>query len=184
MPGEIHPKNRYALGADISRMGEDKTVLIVIEIQWNKSTKYVVYIEELYHKKTTEVVGRIMQLNEHFKFEKCYVDTTGLGAGVGDMLAEHLGNYIVECKVFSNIMKVDMYSNLKKVMEQGVLKFPYHKKLVNELRTLKYELTNNGSLKITHPEGNKYHDDYPDALALAALWLKEEETSEYEAFIM
>ena len=71
-----------------------------------------------------------------------------------------------------------------KYIEEPILILPKHKKLLNQLMDLRYEMLPNKTVKISHPEGSKYHDDYPDALALACLWFKDNEDTGYEAFIM
>jgi phage FluMu gp28-like protein len=110
------------------------------------------------------------------------LDSTGLGAGPGDMLSEELGSWKVDCVTFTNQSKQDMYSNLNKVMEQGRLKFPMNRKMYYELVDLRYEISSSGNLKIHHPE--RGHDDYPDALALAVYSMYEEDVvAEYVPFI-
>lgn len=168
---------KYYLGADVARMGEDVTVLIVLESRGGGVR--VVYIEEIKHKKLTEVVGKIKRLNAIFNFTKICIDETGIGAGPTDMLTEEFG-YMVEGVTFTIKSKENMYSNLKKMMEQGKLKFPRHRKLFYELSDLQYELTSSGNIKIHHPEHK--HDDYPDALALAC-WAAKEENSNYRPTI-
>ena len=77
--------------------------------------------------------------------------------------------------------KLDMYSNLKLWMEKGLLALPNHKKLLYELKDFRYELTDSGGLKLHHSE--RGHDDYPDALALACLYFKDNLEGEYQAFV-
>jgi len=167
--GFPHPKSEFFLGVDFARLGEDETVMIVIERSMNGEIK-VNYIESLKGKKLTESVGVIKLLNESYNFEKIYLDETGLGAGPTDMLTEALGS-IVEGVTFTMKSKMDMYSNLKKLMQQHRLKIPNNKKLVYQLLDLRYETTSSGQLKLHHSE--RGHDDFCDALALSCLVFKE-----------
>ena len=73
--------------------------------------------------------------------------------------------------------KKDMYSNLTKMLETGKLKLPVHKKLLDELFDLRYELTGTGEVKIHHAEGGK--DDYPDALALGVWFFRKAKSKGY-----
>ncbi|KKK75567.1 hypothetical protein LCGC14_2872420, partial [marine sediment metagenome] len=135
--GTAQPKSEFYLGVDFARMGEDETVMIVIEKDMQQRIK-VNFIENLKGKKLTESVGVIKVLNEQYNFEKIYLDETGLGAGPTDMLVEAFGN-VVEGVTFTTKSKMDMYSNLKKMMQQGRIKFPNHKKLIYQLLDLRYE---------------------------------------------
>jgi len=181
---EIHPKARYVLGVDLARLGEDSSVYIVIEQPYDDDDLYVVYIEETRHKLLTDAINRIRFLNSRFKFQKVIIDETGLGAGVADVLQEDsalAGK--VDAKTFTIKLKQDIYSNLRALLEKrarnkpGGLHIPDHQKLIYQLADLRYEVvgskdgqTKHGNLKIHHSE--KGHDDFPDALALAASGFK------------
>lgn len=177
--GGAQPKSEFFLGVDFARMGEDETVMIVVERDRQQRIK-VNFIEHLKGKKLTESVGVIKVLNETYSFEKIYLDETGLGAGPTDMLTEAFGN-VVEGVTFSTKSKMDMYSNLKRLMQQGKLKIPNNKKLIYQLLDLRYETLSSGQLKLHHSE--RGHDDYPDALALSCLALAEMEEG-YEPWVM
>jgi hypothetical protein len=64
--------------------------------------------------------------------------------------------------------KEEMYKSLKLLMEQKKIKYPNHEKLIRQLSDLQYEFTENGHLKLHHPENG--HDDYPDSLVLAVAY--------------
>lgn len=170
--GEIHPKAKYILGVDLARMGQDYTVMVVLEIPFDeeKERVYVVYIHEMKHKLLTEAIGKVIFLDKCFGFEKIFLDSTGLGAGPADILDERMPGRVV-AQNFTNQSKEDMYSNLRKLMEQGRLKIPRHKKLIFQLRDLRYEISSSGHLKISHSDYG--HDDYCDALALACMYFKD-----------
>lgn len=179
----VHPKAIYVCGCDMARMGQDSTVIIVCEKHLFGDDKIkIVYIEELHHTKLTEVVGRIKLLDTKFNFTRVYLDSTGLGSGPVDMLEEELGSSKIQGLTFTIQSKEDIYSNLKKLMEQSRLIIPNHKKLIYQLADLHYEIMSSGHLKIHHTE-NRF-DDYPDALALACWYFKESEEEEFEAWIM
>lgn len=167
--GEIHPKAKYYLGVDFARMGEDSSCFIVVEDAWDDDVIRVVSIEETHHKLLTDAVGRITIMDRKYKFQKIYLDSTGLGAGPGDILRERLGTR-VEPIVFTSKSKQDIYSNLKVLMEKGTLKIPNDKKLIYQLMDLRYEITSGGNIKIHHSE--RGFDDYCDALALAVYAFK------------
>lgn len=151
-------------------MGKDLTVFIVIEKPYgDEENLYVVYIEETIKKLLTDSIGRVKILNQKFNFRRIICDYTGLGIGAVDSLKEELG-FIVEGVRFTVQSKMDIYGNLKILMMKGKLKIPNHKKLLFELADLRYEVMGNEQIKIHHSE--KGHDDYSDALALAAWHFK------------
>jgi hypothetical protein len=58
-----------------------------------------------------------------------------------------------------------MYQQLKTAFEGEELTLPNHRRLIDELTSLRFEFTQNGYLKVGHPDGG--HDDFADSLALA-----------------
>ena len=177
IPEEPNIRYDYGLGNDIAGEGEDESVFISV---LSCGGKYrVVSIDNYEKNKPREVVGKDIELYQKYKFIKICLDKTGMGDGPTDWLKEELdkigvcGDSIVEGIRFTIQSKMDMYSNLKKIMGQGKLKIPKHKKLVYQLLDLRYEIMSNGGIKIHH-SANK-HDDYPDALALACWACKDED---------
>ena len=166
----MHKYCQYYCGVDFARLGQDVTVITIIEKKNNHLR--IIYVEEIKHKKLTEAIGRVKQLDAYFNFIKVCLDETGIGAGPTDVLEEELGTKITGV-TFTIKSKEDMYSNLKKVMEQGRLKFPMIRKLYYELSDLRYEITGMGNTKIHHCEGG--HDDYADSLMLGCWACKEDD---------
>jgi len=177
--GSVHPDSTYILGVDVAGMGQDESVFIVLEIT-NKDEVRVNFIDYYEKNRPREIVGKVKVLDEKYNFEKVYIDKTGQGEGPEDWLKETLSEERVEGIRFTVQTKEDIYSNLKKLMNQK-LKFPDHKKLVFQLLDLRYEIGSSGNLKIHHPEGR--YDDYPDALALACWYLKGSREEVYTPFI-
>lgn len=135
----------------------------------------MVYIEEVNKSDITDTCGRIMWLHDKFQFNKIYIDCTGLGAGPVDFLRQsnRIGGGIVEGITFKSdgdLNKTDMYSNLSILLKSKRLRIPDHKKLKYQLLDLRYEISDNGKLKIHHPQNSKGRDDFCDALCLAALY--------------
>ena len=177
-------------------MGADSTVFVIVEQTFDDPDLYTVFLLEVKHELTTDVTKRIILLDDKFHFKKIYVDMTGLGAGVLDNLLEYFPEYKVEGISFTNKIKQDMYSNLKRLLEKrkrgdsGGLHLPKKdvneltKKLYFQLRDLKQILKKSSKgvisvsdlkegiiTEISHPPGG--HDDYCTALGLACLYWKE-----------
>lgn len=179
--GEWHPKSIFLLGVDVAGMGEDESIFIVVEqdMKGNIRVNFIDYYEK---NKPREVVGMVKILDDKYHFEKVYLDETGIGEGPTDWLKETLSEDRVEGMKFTIASKQDIYSNLKKLMQQGRLKIPPNRKLLFQLADLRREVAGSGDIKIHHSE--KGHDDYPDALALAVWYFKDVEMEEYEPWIM
>lgn len=174
----------YFLGADIARMGQDSTCLIILKR--DADANKVVKIIDIPKSTLDYVIDKINELHELFEFTNIFVDETGLGAGVRDMLARTHnplrpappGKYKAS-KIFDRVVgirftiqsKIDIYSNLKVMMEQGKIQYPHNTKLISQLRDFRYETTIAGNVKLHHSEYG--FDDYCDALALAAQGAKE-----------
>ena len=170
------------LGFDAARMGEDSSAYIIIEEGEDNNTHKVIFIKEVKKNTMDEAIDYILYLHNKFKFRKIVCDSTGLGAGVVDVLAKKLNispnikqqtygtklnqQDIVVGLTFTIKNKEDAFSNLKLLMEQGKLKIPNHKKLIFQLMDFRYETTASGHLKLHHSEGG--HDDLVDALCCAA----------------
>lgn len=191
--GERHPKAEYILGVDLARMGEDSSVFVILERNLFNSDEHIypVFIGESKHKQLTDSIGRVMFLNEKFNFDKIYLDATGMGSAVFDILREKLGEWKVEGVVFTAKSKVEMYYNLKLLMQRGLLKLPrvYNdttKKMFYQLSDLRVEYkTKEGDFKkyesIRHSD--RGHDDFCDALALACLHFRAGQEQEYNPVI-
>jgi phage FluMu gp28-like protein len=169
----------YLLGADLARLGQDCSVFIIIKQE--EEVNKVVFIKELKKNTMDQAIDYILYLHNRFSFAKIVCDSTGLGAGVVDVLAKKLNahktinptnynqrpndNDIVVGVTFTQKNKMDIFSNLKLLMEQGKLLIPNNKKLIYQLKDFRYETTESGNLKLHHSEGG--HDDFVDALACA-----------------
>jgi len=195
--GHPHPKKRYVAGIDCAGEGEDRSVCVVLEIDDMKKEKRIIEICKLDKNSPRELVVMLQDIDRKYNLERLYIDKTGLGEGPADWIGMEIGDDKVEDIRFSTTSKMDMYSNLRmwiqkreirkiggEMKEVPCLMLPDNKNLLKEMMELRYEKLPNKTVKIHHPEGSKYHDDYPDALALACLWLKDEEGGDYEAFLM
>jgi len=194
--GQPHPKKNYVAGVDCAGMGEDKSVCVVLEIDPVKQENRIIEMIWLDKNKPRELVVMLQDIDAKYNLERLYIDKTGLGEGPADWIGMEIGEDKVEDIRFSTVSKMDMYSNLKmwiqkrgmrdirgEMTEVPALMLPDNKMLLKEMMELRYERMPNKTIKIHHPDGDKYHDDFVDALALACLWLKEEEVCEYESFI-
>jgi uridine phosphorylase len=76
---------QYILGADLARMGQDSSVFIIIE---QGDPHRVIFIKELKKNTMDQAIDYIKYLHGKYRFKKIVCDSTGLGAGVVDVLAK------------------------------------------------------------------------------------------------
>ena len=159
-------------GFDVARMGNDYSVITVVEEFENI---YTVNRIEFYSKiELMQLVGWVKLIADEEKPDKIMVDVIGVGAGVHDRLKE-MGLPVIAVNVaekptresdkFLN-KKSEMYWNLRKLFEGGTIKIKKsknHEKLVAELSVMKFEFSS-GKLKIKDPDKSP---DFADSLALA-----------------
>jgi len=169
----INNKSTYICGIDLARTGKDQTAIVVLEQPpFNHPQKYIVHMEALHTPDLMDAVGRVKQLNTLFKFTKIYVDETGLGAGVTDLLKEGLG-HIVEGITFTVKSKAEMFMNLKLLLQNKTLMLPsyeeksnpIYKKLIYQMMGINYRYNSQQHLLLSHDA--RGHDDLVCALALA-----------------
>lgn len=172
----------YILGCDFARMGEDSNVFVIAEVGKDEEPHKVVYIQEIKQTKLDVIIDFVLDLYRHWRFQRIYMDETGLGAGITDVLARELnptrirarvdafnksyyGNDIVIGVTFSLKNKLDIFSNAKLLMERRMILIPQHPALVFQLQDFRYEQTASMHIKLHHAEGG--HDDFADSFALA-----------------
>jgi len=145
------------LGVDVARKGKDRTVYTQIDANGN-----VRVLDSEEQSTIPGVAGRIKALHREHNFAAVMVDENAVGGGVVD---DPQIRDIVRGVTFSTKTKHQMYQSLKTAFESGDVELPNHRRLVDELTSLQFEFTQNGYLKVTHPDGG--HDDFADSLALA-----------------
>lgn len=182
--GAVFEKSKYVLGADLNRRGADETAFVVLEqLPFGDTNIFVSYLETQNFSKLTETIGRILHLHSVFNFDKIYIDATGLGSGVCDVLKEKIGGGIVEEIIFTSKSKPEMFVNLQLLMQQGKMKIPDYiqmnnalaKKLYFQFLSILREYKGDSEVPRVYHEKGK-HDDLVCSLALAALYFQPHKT--------
>jgi len=151
---------RYYMGVDVARSGRDETVFTVTSVD----EKDNVFVEEVIGEAQSNVVdvaGRVGDLVRDYRVDTVYVDETGLGGGLIDLLRKQ--DVPARGVTFSLQEKADMYKNLRLLFENHRITLKNVDKMVYQLSYLRREYTESGIMKIKSDE----HDDYPDSLVLA-----------------
>lgn len=140
---------RYYLGVDIARYGGDENAFVVCEL-YKKKLK-IVKVFTTSRISTTDTIGRIIKIDEIFKFNKIFVDSSGVGGGVLDVLEDKLGRKVMGLNNASKriqvqgeekkkgILKEDLYSNSLMLMETGRLQLINDLGLLKSLKSITYE---------------------------------------------
>lgn len=163
--------HRTVIGADIARHGSDRTVIVVMDSDGIINGGQIIGDSSL---GLSEAAGHIISLYEKFDCAKVIIDATGVGAGPVEMVESELGSRVVEGVKFTIDRKQSLYNSLKSDLENGDVMLPDVTQLQAEFLDLEYEMTRSGKTKIMHPDGG--HDDYTDAVALAAHGRRESNT--------
>lgn len=177
----------------------DSTILTIVEangrvIFWLEisGTDYVSQIKE---------ICRVFSSVFGFNIKRVYCDSTGNQDMGVDMLKKELSNTKIEVvAVPMTAQKKDfMYKSLwslmhpvildEKMVEDSIIRFPKaysreKEKFIKQFIDLQKDIQRD-MWHCHHPEGNGYHDDYTDSLALACLGLsKTIEPNKHHSFSM
>jgi hypothetical protein len=154
---KYNPKLSYYLGVDVARYGGDENAYIIIEMKSKRELK-VIRVLTTSRLSTTDAIGRVIKLNEHFKFKRIFIDDAGVGGGITDVLIEKLGRKVKGINNSSRpvdkegkrkkILKEDLYSNLIVLMENKFIEFLDDPQLKRSLSSVQFEYTSDRSLKI------------------------------------
>jgi len=148
--------NKYFLGVDVARMGSDESTFEIISIGNDGMLRQV---ENIVTTKTltTATTNTIISLNKRYDFKKIYIDDGGMGVAVFDNLLENeetrrktipLNNaqrgLDYDKSRVKKLLKVDLYNNLLRLMEQKRVQLLNDNDLKFSLRSIQYEYTDKG----------------------------------------
>ncbi|KKK64673.1 hypothetical protein LCGC14_2981850, partial [marine sediment metagenome] len=142
---------RYYEGVDYAGPGKDDNAFVTGEMQSNNDLR-IVMVEESDEPNTVKTNRRIVAKDGDFNFRKLFVDSGGFGCGPSDELTEKLGRKVIglnnakksidkNTERTNKILKEDLYSNAKVLMEQGKIPMIDSLPLLNSLRSMTFEYT-------------------------------------------
>jgi phage FluMu gp28-like protein len=156
-------KGELYAGLDLGKH-QDHSVLTIVQIE-QPSIKLIHMHQFPLKTPYASVIGYVKTLRDRWqKINKVLVDMSG----VGDYICEDMKNAGInetEGIKFTQETKEQMATFLKQCIIEKRLKIPYDPELIAELNIEHYELTKEGKIKFSHPEGT--HDDRFWSLALA-----------------
>jgi len=150
--------SRFYLGVDIARYGGDENAFVVVELVGSKLRCVKCFVTSRIS--TVDTVGRVLDIDNYYKFSKIFVDDAGVGGGVTDFLLEKLGRKVLGLNNASKrlqvqgeekkrgILKEDLYSNCLMLLETGKLELISDRDLLRSLKSITYEYREGGNVKI------------------------------------
>ena len=172
---------RYYLGVDIARYGGDENAFVICELL--KARLKIVRVFTTDRISTTDTIGRIEAIEKEFKFNKIFIDDSGVGGSVTDILIDRLGRKVMGLNNASKrlqiqgeekkkgILKEDLYSNALMLMEVGRLELINHPGLLRSLKSITYEYGESTSTRNLKIFGDYSH--ITEALVRACWCIKE-----------
>lgn len=161
-------QNPLSVGVDFGKIHDKCVIMIGTIINPNDTPdKHIIRLLERRVKPLgtnyAQIIGELRFIAKTLKPSIMVLDATGVGESPADILAQESG-MIVEPIKFTIQSKIDIFSNLKVLFEQGRMQIPNETELKNQLEMFEYEYTLLGNMKLHAPE--REHDDECDALAL------------------
>ncbi len=154
------------LGIDLGKK-HDYTVIIVLA---KEEDRYQVRFCKQFRLGTeyASIIGYVKALTARLqregKIERICIDQTGSEYFVEDV--RKVISESVDGVMLSLPRKQEVLGNLKVMMQQHKIEWPYDPDLLTEIHVERYQLTKAGQTQFSHPDGT--HDDRLWALALAA----------------
>ena len=162
---ETEVNGNFYAGLDLGKH-QDPSVLAIVRRGNNKKSALSTYNVFPLETPYASIIGYVKTISDRWQtIQKILVDQSG----VGDYITEDMTNTGLdntEGVTFTQESKQEMAQWLKQSMTEKRLFIPYDSELIAELNLERYELTKDGKIKLSHPQGT--HDDRFWALALAA----------------
>ncbi len=154
-----NPGLRYYYAHDYAGPGRDDNASVVAEMQSGKPLR-IIEPETDDEPNTTIINRKIVKKDEAFKFRKFLVDSGGFGCGPTDELKNLVGKRRVvgldnSKKTIDKdgrqgkILKEDLYSNARSMMERREVDIIDNLALVSSLKSMTFEYTEGKNIKIT-----------------------------------
>lgn len=160
----------YIIGLDIGRVNDPTAIITLCKME---DKYYIKEINTLNNKSFDEQFNFITNTIIKYNPIKIYGDKTGVGMQLIEDLEK--ADTRVEGIMFSNTLKNDLYTNMKKNMEQGKLIIPNDENLIRQLHAVRLKVTQYNNTKFETKRDKSGHGDIVTALGLALLSAKENE---------
>jgi hypothetical protein len=153
---DYNPRAKYYLGVDVARFGGDQNAFVVGEVFNNKFK--IVKVHTTDRKSLTDSAGQIQLIDDKFHFYRIFVDDSGVGGGLLDMLQEKfnkrrvIGLNNASKSIFykeekrRTIFKEDLYSNALIMMESHSIELIDDLDFLRSLKSIVFEYSSSKNL--------------------------------------
>lgn len=154
--------HRYQLGVDLAKYN-DFTVISVVDLHTFHLVKQIKFNKLDWNVQKDMIIREVRYWNRG----RVFIDSTG----IGDPIIDDLKKFIpVEPFQFNETSRTQLLNNLQIMFEQNKIKIPNDQELIDELRSMQYELVGK-KVRMQVPDG--LHDDRIMSLGLACWGLSE-----------
>jgi len=159
----------FQVGVDLAKY-QDYTVITPFNLNY-----FIVYPQERFNQIDWNLQkAKIEASARRFNNAKVWIDSTG----IGDPIVEDLRARGIDIAgedgrgfKFTETSRKNLLDNLAILFEQDKIKIPDDEGLLSEIESFRYEMSENGKIKITVPSG--LHDDRVMSLALSVWGVRE-----------
>lgn len=151
-------------GLDIGRKNDLTALAIILRTITGKK-----YVREILTFKDLEFSAQIQKISdaiEALKIKKLCIDSTGIGMQMAEELKKKYPHVVIPYQ-FTNQSKNDLFGELKKEMGLGNLLIPDDRQVIDELHSIKRNLSPSGNISYSADRTNGSHADRATAIALA-----------------
>ena len=164
----------YTMGIDWAKL-QDFTVFTIID----RTTHQLVYLSRMNGVNYTLQMARAVEVAKKYRSPEIWMDTTGLGEVLSDVLKTGGRGLNIRDYKFTNKSKEALLEKLSIWISELKITYPNIEVLIDELEVFGAEYSDSGRLKLSAPEG--MHDDCVISLALAVWPLLEHPTTKEDA---
>ena len=157
---------RTYIGVDLGKKHDHTVIVVLVKLDEKFQTLFIKQFK--LGAEYASIIGYLKALSTRLdqggKVVRVCVDQTG-----SEYFVEDLRKVVpvpIEGVMLSLPKKQEVLGNLRMMMQQHKIEWPYDPDLITEIHVERYQLTKSGQTQFSHPDGT--HDDRLWALALAA----------------
>ena len=145
---------KYYLGFDVARKQHLSAWVVLVKL---KDTYYTKEIVTLKRASFSDQKDKTRQLCEKYPFDAGAIDATGIGSQMAEEIHQEFP-FIVST-VFTNKLKEQMVTGVKKVFENGNVQIPDDQELLSDFHRIRRTVTTNNNVVFDAVANSKSHAD-------------------------
>lgn len=159
--GERWVGGGFYLGVDVARYGGDENAFVIVEMSGDGERLRAVRCDVSSNVSTVDTIGRVLELDRVYGFNRVFIDDAGVGGGVTDLLVSRLGRRVVGLNNASKsvrvqgdekrrgILKEDLYSNVLVLLENQRLELISDLGLLRSLKSITFKYSESIAGRVT-----------------------------------